>query len=523
VAKYVEATQRDRLDQAMSAIAEAAGRLPVQTLQPIVRAGRDGSRGELARLVKDLAAHMTDGTLASMIATEIRGGRGTSRQLGDAFCGLAPDPDRRSAILTLARTKLAPEGAPASAPIEPALSQAWRESSDTLLAYSDEAFVSDSYNDELQHLASRAVDLDQDATDAPDVVASWRGTVNDACVRNLDAELIADLLQLQPDAASWRTMADLAMSRVNVLLVMGDFASAAFLVEAVRQHAIGHDDPAIRTAADEVIGGILHPTMMRHVASHLDTSDATILAAARRLCEALGTGIVDPLAEVLSREERARPRRNLIALLIGFGAAGRQAVERLRQSPNAAVRRTAVLLLREFGGHDALAELEAMLNDSEPHVQREATLAIAMLGIDQAYEALGRAVRRGSTRTKNAIMGVIWTLPDDDAQPVLAYLLQHAPLEGDLWSLHDRAIQRLASIGGHRSTLALAAVLERRVWWAPFKTAALHKLALTALARVDLPDAWRVIEVTGDRGPRGLRSTARALLAERPAAERTAS
>ena len=304
--------------------------------------------------MRDLVRRIKDGTIADLVATEVRGGRGTSRQLADAFCGLAPDGNRRSAILTLARESLSrAEGADAG-PVNPGLAQAWRQSEELLLTYSDKAFVSDVYNVELQRLADRAVELDHDHTDPPDWLATWRDTVSDERIRALDAELLVDLMTLQDDPAKWRPLAELALSRVNVLLVVGDFNVSAFLIEAIRSQSERHTDPAVREAATAIIGSILTPGMMRHVATHLDTSDRTIVDAARRFCQALGTVIVGPLAEVLSREERARPRQHLIGILIDFGASGRQAVERLSQSSNAAVRRTAVLLLREFGGHDAL-------------------------------------------------------------------------------------------------------------------------------------------------------------------------
>ena len=518
VARYVAENRRDRFDQMMAAMADAAGRLPVSTLQPILRAGRGGSRPDMARFVRDLAGRISDGTIANMVAAEVRGGRGTSRQLADAFCGLAPDPGRRYAILTLARKSLAPAGAPDDAGVAPALAEAWQSSEELLLTHSDQAFVSDDYNVELQRLASRAVDIDRDQTDPPDRINTWRGTVNDERVRGLDAELLVDLMHLQTDAAKWRPLADMAQSRVNVLLVMGDFTAAAFLVEAIRQQAESHPDGAVRDAASTIIANILTPGMMRHVASHLETSDLRAVDAARRFCQALGTGIVGPLADVLSREERARPRQHLIGILISFGPDGRQAVEPLRQSPNASLRRTAVLLLREFGGHDALGELESLLRDSEPHVQREATLAIAMMGIDAAFEALGRALSRGSDRSAGTIIGVIWTLADDDARPLLAWLVQHLPYRGALWSIHARAIPRLGAAGGHQATMALAAVLDRRQMWAPFRLAAIHRLALAALATVGSSDAWRFVEQTAAIGPRRLRSTARSLMAERTAA-----
>ena len=53
-----------------------------------------------------------------------------------------------------------------------------------------------------------------------------------------------------------------------------------------------------------------------------------------------------------------------------FGAVARRTIERLKNSANAAVRRTAIQLMRQFGGSDALPELAELLNDTEPQVQR---------------------------------------------------------------------------------------------------------------------------------------------------------
>jgi HEAT repeat protein len=251
---------------------------------------------------------------------------------------------------------------------------------------------------------------------------------------------------------------------------------------------------------------------MRHVATHLDTSVRSVIHAAHRFCMALGTVAIGPLAEVLSREERSRPRKHLIDILTGFGAPGRQSVEQLRQSPSAAVRRMAVMLLREFGGHEALPELESLLDDAEPNVQREAARAIAMLGIEAAYDALIRALERGTDRVRTSILGVIWTLPDEDAEQVLAHVVLEARRRGAMWAIHERAIDRLGSLGGRHSVNVLSAVLLRRQFWSPFRMAALHRLALDALSKIGTPEAMAVIETAASHGTRASRAAARARL-----------
>jgi hypothetical protein len=494
----------------MAALADAVTRLPPETLGPMVDRRRAGSPPDLARFIDSLRGRLDDRAIAHYIATEVRGGRGTSRRLADAFCGLAPDPDRRSAILALARDTVQPAGADA----DTTLARHWRQSEELLLTYSDKKFVSDEYDTELSRLGGRAVDLEGDHTDAADVLAAWSDTVGESSLRLLDADLIADLMQLEPSLVGWRELATLAMQRVNVLLVVGDFPAAARLAEAFRAQADDHAQPAVKTAASEALQELLTPATMRHVASHLDTSDRTLVSAAQRFCLALGTVAVGSLAEVLSREERSRPRQHLIDILIGFGASGRQAVERLRQSPNAAVRRTAVLLLREFGGQEALPELASLLDDTEPHVQREATRAIALLGTESAYDTLVRTLQRGSERARTSILGVLWTLPDEDAEQVLSFVVLHAPYGGALWPIHERLVERLGSLGGRTAVQALSTVLQRRSFRSPFRMAALHRLAIDALARIGTREAIETIESVAEYGPRRARAAARARLAD---------
>jgi len=508
VAQFVATSAPEQVESVMTALAEAAARLPIETLAPIVETQRGAFRPSLARFVQGLVRRISDGSIADLIACEVRDGRGSSPRLADAFCGLAPDTDRRSAILALVRGTMEQTGATA----DRAIAQAWRQSEEMLLTYSDKAFVSDEYNTELERLAQRAVELDKDHTDPFEVTAAWRDSVDDDSLRLLDANLLADLMCLQQDVAQWRDLAGMSLHRVNVLLVVGDFTAAALLVDALRSQSDGHEDPEIRAAATDIMRDILTPSIMRHVASHLDTSEQSVVHAARRFCMALGTLAIRPLAEVLSREERNRPRRHLIDTLISFGAPGRQSVEQLRRSPNAAVRRTAVQLLREFGGHEALPELESLLDDAEPHVQREATRAIAMLGIEAAYDTLIRALERGTERARVAILGVLWTLPDEDAEQLLSHLVLAAPSRGAMWPIHERAIERLGSLGGRYSVNALSAVLQRRQFWSPFRMARLHRRAVDALGQIGTPDAVAVIETVASHGPRRARAAARARL-----------
>jgi hypothetical protein len=81
-----------------------------------------------------------------------------------------------------------------------------------------------------------------------------------------------------------------------------------------------------------------------------------------------------------------------------------------------------------------------------------------------------------------------------------------------MWPIHERAIERLGSLGGRYSVNALSAVLQRRHFWSPFRMANLHRLAVDALGQIGTPDAVAVIETVAAFGPRWARSAARTRL-----------
>src|SRR5204863_9269084 len=166
-------------------------------------------------------------------------------------------------------------------------------------------------------------------------------------------------------------------------------------------------------------------TMMRHIVTHLATVDEAQFERVKSLCVSLGEVLVRPLAEALSVEERPRTRERLTAILLAFGVVARRTIERLKSSQNPLVRRTAIQMMREFGGSDALPDLTELLDDNEPQVQREAVRAILNVATDAAYEVLQKALAGGTGRSREAIMQAISSVRDERATPLFIYILQH--------------------------------------------------------------------------------------------------
>jgi HEAT repeat protein len=222
---------------------------------------------------------------------------------------------------------------------------------------------------------------------------------------------------------------------------------------------------------------------------------------------------VKALAEALATEAHVPTIRRLKDVLIGFGAAGRQAVEPLRNSTNPAVRRTAIDLLRVFGGNDALRELAAMLSDADPQVKQDSIRAIVQIGTREAYAVLERAYA-ADDRTRNVVVAELVSLRDPKTIPPLCHALTTSPVTGATAAQHEAIIDALASLRAHPdSTAALRTALHRGTWWAPIRTARLRQAAAKGLRRLGSPEARAVLEDAARSGGRGVRKTAATELA----------
>src|SRR6185503_7374131 len=110
-------------------------------------------------------------------------------------------------------------------------------------------------------------------------------------------------------------------------------------------------------------------------------------------------------------------------------------------SGNAAVRRTALYLLREFGGQEALGELTEMLNDTSPQIQREAVRAIVSIGNESAFQVLYEALTTGSVQSREVIMKSLSAVKDESAAPMLGYLMARVDHKGPLANIYLGAIE----------------------------------------------------------------------------------
>ncbi|HJR61312.1 MAG TPA: HEAT repeat domain-containing protein, partial [Vicinamibacterales bacterium] len=385
-------------------------------LQLLARRRTDADPDGVVTAVLD---QMEDRDVARFVANSVIAEGGATARLAHAFQSLVPDADRQRGLLALAEEQVAGSSLGQEASFE----ELWGKVESMVTSYSDADYVSEAYGQELLSAQAKAVDVERTNDDPPDRVAAWVSTVSDRALREMDHQLLEDLLTIEGDPARWRDLAETAASHAEDLVRVGHFDPAWDLADTIIRQA--QAQPARAAYLPRIVQRFARASFMKHVAAHLRTADDDAFERFERLCRAIGTPVIAPLAEVLSAEQDARSRRRLRDVLVGFGAQGRDVVQQLMHAPNWEVRRTAAFLLREFGGSEGLRELIPLLTDTEPLVQREAIQGLMLNGSDEAAAILVQALGTVSGRARQTLVSELTGIRDPRASPLFCYLVRN--------------------------------------------------------------------------------------------------
>ena len=494
-------------DRILRDLAVALGHTPPDLLLAVLAAARE-RHDDVASAITPIVERMPDGTVASFVAQHAVTPGAPLDRVAQAFQSLVIDPSRRERLIGMAYDTAIVSGAEGEA-----FEQHWQDVVKALLRdYSDQPFVPDDYARELTGVTKEATDIEQTSDDPPERMRAWLATVATGELRRLDLALILDLLRLEADPARREALMAPVTAVVDDLLLVGDFDAAETIVALLQSDAVHATAPERQRVARATLDALATSATTRHIASHLGSLDEEQRGRVRTICVSIGERLVPLLAEALSVEERPRTRERLAELLVASGATGRSEIERLKGSPNAAVRRTAIQLLRALGGTDVLPDLADLLGDTEVGVQRDAVRAILHLGSDEGYRVLEQALEGGTPQSREAIMQALASQRDERAAPLLVYILEHVDHTGPLGWVYQRALDLLGQVRDPQAVPALEAALHRGEWWAPRRTTALRTAAASALGRIGTIEALQVLTRAAQTGSRGVRSAAQAQL-----------
>ena len=516
VVSSVSAKLPDMVDSMLENVASAVGRLTPEMLMGLLAEDATGAETGQDRVMETVVSRMPDRAIASFVSRNVIAKGSSTDRLAQAFSALVGDTQHRERVLSLAKDEVAASPLGGSKEFD----GVWTHVAQKLLtSYADKSYVNEEYARELSTARVHAVDVEKVSDDPPERVTGWLTTVSTTAVRSLDISLLLDLLRIEQDDAKWGELMAPVVRTLEDLLLVGDFESAVGLVDVVANAATGKDTKGRRQHGLIGIDLLVAGPMMQHVVIHLATVEEAQFERIKTMCLAIGEVLVRPLAETLAAEQRSRTRERLTEILLAFGASAQRTIERLKSSPNAVVRRTAIQLMRQFGGTDALPELTELLDDNEPQVQREAVRAILNIGTDKAFQVLQQALTTGSEQSRHAIMQSISLIRDERATPLIVHIVRNVD-HRRLTTVYLRAIEQLGVLRDPEAVPPLTEAFRRPgEWWAPRRTSTLRAASAAALARVGTPDAFAVLEDAVANGPRGLRNAARPHLQKRRPAQ----
>ena len=507
LADFTARQHPEQLNPILNQIAGALPRLTPDLVVTLLTTGVPKGDAEAGiDLPGEVRSRLSDQTVAEFVAQSVSRDNGATGRLAQAFQALVPDEDKRGHLLELAEQEAT------NLPIgrSPAFPDLWKSAAQMMTTYSDSRFVSDEYGRELATARTHAIEVERVSDDPPERVGAWLATLSPEAIRSLDHQVLLDLLAIEQRADAWPHVMESALKAVEQHVLAGHLAMAQDVLDALV--AASADGQPFAQSARNGLDRLRSGPLMRNVVLYTRQAQDADVQHISTFCRTLGPSVIGALAEALASEQGAAVKR-LRDVLLSFGAAGRAYADNLRSSPNPAVRRTAIELLRAFGGADALPDLAALLDDAEAAVQREALRAIVQIGTKEAYATLQEALKSGNTRTRDAIMQVLLSVRDERAAPLFVYILEHSDHRGSLEGVCISAMEALGKVGGDvESVQALAKVLYRGEWWAPARTNRLRTAAAMALRATGSTDAHQALEQAAADGPRGVRRAARTAL-----------
>jgi HEAT repeat protein len=500
------------VNRAFETIAASCARLSPDMMIGMLER-RQAVNQEEADLVSTVADRMTDQAIASFMARAVAADRKGTERLAHALEALASDTGRKKGIVDLAKEEARQGELGAEAGFE----TMWDSVSNAVMSYtlaSNLTNVSDEYAREISSARRNAIEIERVSDDPPERVQAWVTTVSESALAQLDLEMLLDLLRIEGAATQWEPLSTIAASEIERRTLTGDVVAAHSLLEALVRETKTDGRPALRVTAARALDGLGAGPLARHVAMHFRTVIDSEVDRFNQLCQMVGPSVVRSLADALAREENAVAIRRLGALLLSFGAAGRRSVEQLKNSPNPAVRRMAITLLRRAGGQEALLELAAMIGDEDPEVQRESIHAMVEIGTGNAYSVLHRLLLQAD-RPRDSALRELLSLRDDKAVPLFSYVLSKGEPKGKLVGIHISMIEALGTMRPRPESIrALQQVLQRGHWWAPFRTTTQRQAAATSLRKLGTPEALGALEAAANSGGRSVRRIARAQLGQ---------
>ena len=502
--KSFEGKPRDEILQTLQRMTPMMGELSADAMTEMLEQWKAASSIEgSVNIVEATVGQMGDDDVARFVAGSVEAESGSTERLAQAFQALVPEGERRKQVLAVAEQHTADSELGQSESF-PAL---WNNVERMLTSYSDEPYVSTDYARELSAAGRKAVEVDQISDDPPERMQAWLDTVADDQLQEMDFQLLLDLLNLEPDSLRWRDIANIIGSQIETLLQEGQFPGVRRLLGPIADVAEATDHEEITPQAKDLIGRLASGRAVKRGFKHVRAPDDDAFDDLKQICARLGSAVIPAVAEALAGEDDAKGRRRLRGILTDFGDQAIASMHELMQSPSPEVRRTAMLLLRELGGAEALDAIEPMLTDSDPKIRRQALRSMLVINKDRAHGRLLELVTSNDAACV-ALTDELGSVRDDRAAPLCGLLVGRLDHRTHT-ELYLSAVEALGRLGDPDQVAPLKAALYRGEWWAPVRTRTLRTAAAEALRKIGVSAAAAILREAANEGPRRVRAVAR--------------
>lgn len=227
-----------------------------------------------------------------------------------------------------------------------------------------------------------------------------------------------------------------------------------------------------------------------------------------RVTSQLGREAALALADALGEARDRFQRRSFMDALVAMGPLGLEMAKGMVEDPRWFVVRNGVSILGEIGGEPAVSHLTATLANADPRVRREAVLALGKLGGADAVQLLLGMMDDPEAEVRAAACRSLGALKVDKALRPLLRVLE-SDQDDDVQVECLRALGQLGDPGA-------VPVIEKRATGGLFSRPSreVRMAAYRALAGIGTPHAKGLLEKAAEDPDMGIRTVARALLAQ---------
>jgi hypothetical protein len=505
LASIVSVKASDQTDATMRNLASAASTLDPHVVMQMLQSEDDA--GDAVQVVQAMGGAFDDMKVAQLLAMALAADGRASGRLAEVFDTIAPDPERKRRVLTMARTLLSESTFGQTRQFK----SIWSSMEELLISYNDKPFMSDQYRAQLDGATARGEAAA--IKDLPDEMPEWVETLGQQNVRKLSVLLIVDLLKLEREAGRAAEIAHDMTALAEDLLMSGDYAEALDVGTALNDAATSETCVA-RGACREALAKLAISAAMHETVAMLGDLEQDTLGLFTQLCRRVGVATVDVLGLTLRIQERTQARTRAADIIVTFGAPAVPRLASFVDDDRVLVQCHAAEILGRIASPNAVPFLQPLLRRNDSKLTRVAVGALAAINDPAAARAIHTVLRSATGEQRRAVIEALVGERDARIVPMLVRILDESePLGRDHAVVLD-TLGALKIVHSDNAVRPIASVARRKRWFARARNRALKNTAIDALASMDTEASRQALAKAAVDGDRLLRKLAKAKLAQ---------